>query len=65
MKESLDTIKVWTTTKKKLDEIKVHSQQSYDNLINMLISEHISIDNIDNTNGGGIDDKETKKVAKK
>jgi len=39
-KNELISIKIWNSTKRELDDIKVHHQQSYDDLIQLLIREH-------------------------
>jgi len=44
-KDELESIKIWKSTKEKLNSIKVHEQQSYDNLLQQLIKEHLEIDN--------------------
>jgi len=38
--KKMTTVSVWTETKNALDEIKVHHQQSYDDLILLLIRDH-------------------------
>jgi len=42
--KQMTTISLWQETKEKLDEIKVHHQQSYDDLLQQLIKEHLEID---------------------
>ena len=46
----ITTISLWQETKDKLDSIKIHHQQSYDDLLKQLIKEHLEIDSVEKYN---------------